>query len=603
MSKYYHFKCLLLAMMTSFSLLVDLDINKVISISKTNSRALPLFIVTLFFFWFYEKFLKKNHHNKVFMVISLLFSLFMVVGYSYDIVGSAALVTKSWKFVTVSIIKFISFYYLFMLTITFLYNVIVNYNWKEKVTKSKIIQLFLKHPFLFSFCFIIICYIPYLYVFYPAVMSPDPANQIKEVMGIPTRYMNSVILLDPNQTLTNFNPLIHTFLIGGCFKFGNWIGNVNFGLFLYTCIQTVIMAATFAYAITYMKKQGVQKSLLILSLLIFALVPVFPFYAVATVKDTIFSCFVLLFVIRLFDFIRNGANFKDYVILTIVCMMVTLFRNNGIFVIVFTLPFLLIAQKKERKQITLVLAIVMVLYIGYGKVLLPSFKISNTSIREVLSIPFQQTARVVKNHYDEIPEEEVEIIDYLLQYKTLGERYNPTLSDPVKNQYNKYATNKDLMNYFQVWFKQLWRYPVDYFDATIHNIYGYFYPNTSSWYIYTGYNTKLREAGFDYHFTSPESLRKAFIDFGKVYPYIPLLGMFVNIGLVVWIYFLMFGFLLVNKKGRYLPVLIPAFVLILVCVASPVNTYFRYAQPYTFALPVTMFLLYQILTKEKKKSL
>ena len=78
--------------------------------------------------------------------------------------------------------------------------------------------------------------------------------------------------------------------------------------------------------------------------------------------------------------------------------------------------------------------------------------------------------------------------------------------------------------------------------------------------------------------------------------------MFVNIGFVVWIYFTMVGFLLINKKSRYLPVLLPALSLILVCVASPVNTYFRYAQPYVFALPVTMFLLYQILTKEKKKT-
>ena len=265
------------------------------------------------------------------------------------------------------------------------------------------------------------------------------------------------------------------------------------------------------------------------------------------------------------------------------------------------MPFLLIAEKKKRKPICIVLLLLIIFHVGYGKILLPSLKISNTSIREVLSIPFQQTARVVKLHKDEIPEDEKEVIDYLLDFETLGERYQSDISDPVKNEYNKEATSEDLMNYFKVWFQQFLRYPVDYLDATISNVYGYFYPNTSKWYIYTDYKNKLEEEGFDDHFIMPDWVRKPLIDYGETFPYIPIVGSFVNIGIVVWIYFIMLGFLLVNKKGKYLPVLLPALSLILVCVASPVNTYFRYAQPYVFALPVTMFLLYQILTKENKK--
>ena len=219
----------------------------------------------------------------------------------------------------------------------------------------------------------------------------------------------------------------------------------------------------------------------------------------------------------------------------------------------------------------------------------------------MLSIPFQQTARVVKYHKEEIPTQERDIIDKILGFDDLGERYDPSLADDVKDRYNKYATKEDLKAYFQVWFQQFFRYPVNYLDATISNVYGYFYPNTSKWYIYTDYNTRLKEAGFDYHFVTPEWMREKLTDFGEYYPYIPILGMIVNIGFVVWIYFLLFGYLLVNQKGRYLPVLLPAFSLILVCVASPANTYFRYAQPYIFALPFTVFLLYQIIMKEKKK--
>ena len=88
-------------------------------------------------------------------------------------------------------------------------------------------------------------------------------------------------------------------------------------------------------------------------------------------------------------------------------------------------------------------------YVGYDKVLLPALKIPAGSVREQLSVPFQQTARYVKEHEKEISEEEKEKIDKVLGYDTLKERYNPNLADPVKNQYNKYTTKKQLKDYFQ----------------------------------------------------------------------------------------------------------------------------------------------------------
>ena len=41
-------------------------------------------------------------------------------------------------------------------------------------------------------------------------------------------------------------------------------------------------------------------------------------------------------------------------------------------------------------------------------------------------------------------------------------------------------------------------------------------------------------------------------------------------------------------------------LLILVCIAGPANTYFRYAQPFIFSLPTVLFLLYVILDKKKR---
>ena len=71
----------------------------------------------------------------------------------------------------------------------------------------------------------------YLIIFYPGVINYDNANQIKEVLGMHTRYLDSIVVLNENITLTNFNPIVHTLLLGNLFKVGLAFGNVYFGLF------------------------------------------------------------------------------------------------------------------------------------------------------------------------------------------------------------------------------------------------------------------------------------------------------------------------------------------------------------------------------------
>lgn len=599
-NKLHTFKCIILGILTSMSLIMELSVKKVIITDRLNNDSFELFVLGVLLIWFYYKFSDKKYKNKIIYFLSTLFSLLLIFGYSYDVVGKATLVTGSIPLILISIVKFISFFNLFNIGLNLLYQLILKMNIKENKPVSWLSKKFNEHPFLFSFICIVICYVPYIIAFYPAIMGYDPANQIKEVMGIHTRYMDSVVLLDPNMTLTNFNPLIHTLLLGNCFKLGYNIGNVNLGLFLYSIIQLVVLISVLAYSIYYMKKEEVPTKLLYITLGIYALVPVFPFYAMSTVKDTFFSAFILLYIIKLYDIIKNKQTTKKYITLFIISLLVILFRNNGIYTILLSMPFLLIPLKNKRKPIITVIVCLLVCYIAYGKILLPSLKISNTSIREMLSIPFQQTARVVKYRGDELPEEEKEIIDKILIYDTLAERYEPDLSDAVKNKYNKYATSEELMDYFKVWFNQFFRYPVDYLDATISNIYGYFYPNTSKWYFYHGYNSKLEEAGFDYHYNDMKWLRDGLVGYGNVFPYIPVIGMFLNIGFVVWLYFIILGFLIINKSSKYIPVILPALSLILVCIAGPANTYFRYAQPFIFSLPVVLFLLYKILDKRKR---
>ena len=326
-----------------------------------------------------------------------------------------------------------------------------------------------------------------------------------------------------------------------------------------------------------------------IALLIYSLVPMYGVYAISGVKDTLFSTFIILYILllhKMLNYKENKIKMIDCIKLVFVMLLVILFRNNGLHVILLSFPFLILAMKKYWKQLLMVFVIVIVSSTCYTKVLLPALKITPGSIREVLSIPFQQTARYVKYHSEDVSLEDKEVIDNLLEYDTLADRYNPDLADNVKNKYNKYATKEDLQEYFKVWFKGLIKHPNTYIDATVNNVYGYFYPEKTSWYLHTSFDKRITEDGFDYHYNNLDEYRKNVSDYVTKYPEIPLVGLFCNIALNTWMVFILVGYVISKKNYKSIVLYLPALVSILVCIASPANTYFRYAMPYIFSLPL-----------------
>ena len=220
----------------------------------------------------------------------------------------------------------------------------------------------------------------------------------------------------------------------------------------------------------------------------------------------------------------------------------------------------------------------------------------------MLSIPFQQSARYVKEYSYDLDVDEISTIDNVLKIHTLAERYNPILADPVKNEFNKYTTDEELSAYFKQWYKGLLKHPDSYIQATINNIYGYFDPNTSNWYVYYRYDRRLSQEGdtFNYSFNKLRGPRNILSSYALSFPYLPILGMIVNIGFNVWIYMYMFMVLIKDKKYKYLIYLAPVVSLVLVCIASPANTYFRYAMPYIFAMPVMVAIFIDIISKKEE---
>ena len=545
--------------------------------------------------------MSKKRKNVVTMILSFIFTIFLTIGSSFIISDSLDAVIKH---PIITMLMMVISFIILNAIITFLFNKLDNYEVKEKKNDKKtgfISKMIDKHPFWFSLIVILLFWLIYIIAFYPAIMSPDPSFQILQFFGIDNKYSTYVNLIDKSVIITNHHPVIHTLLIGSCVKLGVSIFNsTNAGLFIYSIIQTLILASTLSYTIKFLKEINVSVNVRKAVLLIYALVPVFPFYAMSPVKDVIFGCLIILYIISIYKFIKlkNKINVKTMIKEIILMILITLFRNNGIHIIILSFPFLLLLGRKNLMKYLIIFIVVVLSYFTYDKVILPHFKITPGSVREMLSIPFQQTARYVIKNDDKIPEKDKKAIDKILDYDTLKKRYDPEKADDVKNKFNKDATDRDLKNYFIVWFKELKDDPKTYVEATLNNTYGYFYPVKTNWYIYVNENKTINNYGFDYHFNDLNVLRSALIAFGLVFPYIPFLGLIVNIGFNTWILLFMMAYLIYRKKYKEIIYLIPSIIVLLVCFASPVNTYFRYALPNVFAMP-TMLLIFLSIRKEE----
>lgn len=533
-------------------------------------------------------------------ILSFIITLFMIIGTSFIIKGNFKPIINH---PVITIFSFLIMFKIIFEIINYLFDYMDKENKKDnQKKKNKLMQLFDNHPFIFSIVTILLLWLIYIIAFYPGILSPDPSFQLLQYFNIDNKYSEYVNLIDKNVIITNHHPVLHTLLLGFFTNIGiKFFSSFNIGLFIYTIFQTIILSSTLSYTIKFMKEINISLKYRKICLLIYSLVPVFPLYALSPVKDVIFGSLIILYIISIYKFIKfkKQIKFKDIILEIILMVLITLFRNNGIHVILLSFPFLIFTNKENLFKFILIFISTILIYFSYSKIILPHFKITNGSIREVLSVPFQQTARYVKEHKKEVTKKEKFIIDKLLNYDTIDTRYNPKLADPVKNEFNKDYTDKDLKNYFDVWFTEFKKHPITYVEATIENTYGYFYPIETNWYVHVKGKKIVNNYGFDYHFNMLKPIRTILKGFAITFPYIPFIGLIINIGFNSWILLFMLSYMIYKRKYKDIIYLIPSFILLLVCFVSPANTYFRYALPNIFAMPVMLSMFSKIKEKDK----
>lgn len=212
----------------------------------------------------------------------------------------------------------------------------------------------------------------------------------------------------------------------------------------------------------------------------------------------------------------------------------------------------------------------------------------------MLSLPFQQTARYVRDYGDDVTEEEKEVIGKVLDYNKIADVYMELTSDPVKTTYHAESTN-DLIAYFKVWFKQFWKHPLCYVEATWNQNYYLFAPNIDN-IVYnkdcTIAHEIMEQMGMQEQisFHVPEKMNgicSIMVSYYTLLHRLPVIGMLSNVGFYIILLWMITFFFLKDGRKRELWLLLPLWLTFLIIIASPqIQNQPRYAFPIIYAMPI-----------------
>lgn len=429
----------------------------------------------------------------------------------------------------------------------------------------------------------LILWLPTIIMSFPGNITYDTGTSIIYHLGIDRGNVN--------------NPFLQNIIFGNVYKIGEALGNIDISVFLYCIFQVFCFAACISKGLVILLNNGCPIKIILLIVMLYGCLPFVPMYVFCMGKDSSFGLIILWFSLQLFELLKDDKKFFSkslkIILLGFSATLLGLLRNAMyiISIISFILCILLGKCQKQNKNI-LISLIVIVIAINIG---LPKFMhIPDGTIGEMLSIPLQQTGYYVNSYEDEITEKEKNGIESVIQFTALY-KYNPDISDPIKAEFNNEATKEELKEYFRIWFLQFKKHPLSYFKATILGTYGYYSPivDKSNIKPHCFYGYSIDSMVFEK--TLIEANDNKYLDLLRVADEramnLPVIGVWSKIGIYTWLLAVAFVYILTRKKYKYIPCLVPAIMVFLQCIISPVNGYFRYAFPMIITVPIICVLV------------
>jgi hypothetical protein len=424
-------------------------------------------------------------------------------------------------------------------------------------------------------CGLLLCWGVYFIAYYPGCMTYDSFSELNmQLSGAP---------------LSNHHPILHQMMIRGFCRAGLKMGSLSTGIAFYSIFQMILLAFAFAMAADCLRLEGVSTELAVAVLVCCGVFTINGFYSIVMWKDVPFAAVALLLcseIMKGTGRMQAKGRYGWYGKIAILSFLFCALRNNAFYAFLLGFPFVILAVGRKRIPLWICYSVVILSFFGYQMFLSNTLHVQKTETKEMLSVPVQQIARTVRDRGESLSSEDRTILSEVFEdFDMIGERYNPRLSDPVKDTFRSEVFDADPFRYISLWVRMAVRNPASYLTAFLMQCYGYWYPDAEYWMI----APQIDENSYGLeHRQESQFLRKKLemthYRLAGIYP----VSVFYRIGTYIWI--LLVAAAVFCFSGRR-ELASPIWLLTMLWVtnlASPVHAEFRYA--YGIVVSVPMFV-------------
>ena len=382
--------------------------------------------------------------------------------------------------------------------------------------------------FIMETLFLIAAWFPVFLAYYPGIFAYDVLAQMyQRLYGYSTHH-----------------PLIHTLLLGWFYDMGGKLGNVNYGIALYSLFQMLALALAVSYMMYFLRRQKMPVVFRAAVLIFMGLMPVVSMLSISATKDTLFSAFFLVVFTLLCEFCLEPESIRipwKAVLFTACAVLACLFRNQGKYVLCVTLLlWLVLMPEKTKKRCAVIFALTACIYLVSDAALVTATDASAGSANEFCSVPYQQLARVYNYEKDDLDAQTTAYLEEIMPHIATYELYK---ADHAKND----ATGlEEPSKFFKTWLSLGTKYPLRYLEAFLYNTFDYWYPDGNSCASVYGYGLEDRQgylltdtkSGFGVEHTSLfpklEALYERLFSANE-YQNIPVVSKVFHLSLYIWL--------------------------------------------------------------------
>lgn len=479
----------------------------------------------------------------------------------------------------VEIAYLVGFYIFFRHIIALLYQKFLEKDFRRKDPDQRDMSFKRRSIVFFSCMFCILAaWFPFFLREFPGDITGDSHDQMKQFAGIAIGY-------------SAHHPIIHTMTIRLFYSLGLFLfnGNQTYAAATYSVCQAILLSAAFSYLLVTLYECRVKRSIILVILGIYAILPFHAVYSVTMWKDIWFGGMVVVVTTTLWRLVRHYGNGKtlkkpifEWVMLFVFGLGMCLYRSNGLYAYILLIPCIAWVFRKKSVLTIVVSVLVLPLVMVIQGPVYSSIGDTSADPIESLSTPAQHIAGAITNGAV-LTNEEYALLSKVVNIEKIPETYRPQISDPIKALVRETDPEQTYLKEHKGELLKLWmslglRYPKEYIIAQVNQTHGYWYPDVQYW-VYAGQFCGSGD-GIEIYQKSrlPEGVHKFYTYLMNMYKDVTYLGLFWSIGMYTWVCVFMLGLSFIKKEKTRLLAYVPVFaILATLILATPVYAEFRYA--------------------------